>query len=134
MSNIELFEQDAPDMERATDTQKQQMVPRPVGYKMLLALPEQERTYASGIIKADQTLVHDTQASIVAFVVSQGPDCYKDEKKFPTGPWCKEGDFVIIRPYSGTRVKVHGKEMRLINDDGIDAVVDDPRGITRIGG
>ena len=63
-----------------------------------------------------------------------GPDCYQDSKKFPNGPWCKQGDFVIIRPYGGVRIVVHGKEMRLVNDDSIEAVVDDPRGIKRVGG
>ena len=61
-----------------------------------------------------------------------GPDCYKDEKRFPTGPWCKEGDFVLMRSYSGTRIKIHGKEFRLINDDTPEAVVQDPRGIKRV--
>jgi co-chaperonin GroES (HSP10) len=51
--------------------------------------------------------------------------------KFPNGPWCKEGDFVITRAYAGTRFKIHGREFRLINDDQVEAVVQDPRGITR---
>ena len=71
-------------------------------------------------------------ASIVGFVIAMGPDCYKDEKRFPTGPWCKEGDFVLMRSYSGTRISIHGKEFRLINDDTPEAVVQDPRGIKRV--
>jgi co-chaperonin GroES (HSP10) len=109
-------------------------LPQPVGYKMLLILPEQNAAYESGILKADNTKQADEVASVVAFVAKQGPDCYKDKAKFPNGPWCKEGDFVIIRPYGGTRIVVHGKEMRLVNDDSIEAVVDDPRGIKRVGG
>jgi co-chaperonin GroES (HSP10) len=109
-------------------------LPDPVGYKMLLMLPEQEKTYESGLLKADQTVHNDEVASVVAFVAKMGPDCYKDTAKFPTGPWCKEGDFVIVRPYSGTRVVVHGREMRFVNDDAIEGTVEDPRGIKRVGG
>lgn len=109
-------------------------LPTPVGYKMLLILPEQGDKYESGIVKADATRYADEVASVVAFVAAMGPDCYQDSKKFPNGPWCKQGDFVIIRPYGGVRIVVHGKEMRLVNDDSIEAVVDDPRGIKRVGG
>ncbi len=108
-------------------------LPEPVGYKMLLILPEADKEYASGILKADQTRQADEVASVVAFVAKMGPDCYKDEKRFSV-PWCKIGDFVVIRPYSGVRIVVHGKEMRLVNDDSIEAVVEDPRGIKRVGG
>jgi co-chaperonin GroES (HSP10) len=108
-------------------------LPEPVGYKMLLILPEQGDTYDSGIVKSDATRAADEVASVVAFVAKLGPDCYKDTAKF-SKPWCKEGDFVVIRPYSGVRIVVHGKEMRLVNDDSIEAIVDDPRGIKRVGG
>jgi co-chaperonin GroES (HSP10) len=108
-------------------------LPEPVGYKMLLILPDADAEYSSGIIKADQTRQADEVASVVAFVAKMGPDCYKDEKRFSV-PWCKIGDFVVIRPYSGVRIVVHGKEMRLVNDDSIEAVVEDPRGIKRVGG
>lgn len=114
--------------------EKGKQLPDPVGYKMLLMLPETPETYESGILKSDQTRRNDEVASVVGFVAKMGPDCYKDKTKFPNGPWCKEGDFVIIRPYSGTRVVVHGREMRFVNDDGIEGVVQDPRGIKRVGG
>ena len=108
-------------------------LPIPTGYKMLVALPDVEETYESGLIKADSTMQAEEVTTVVAFVLEMGPDCYKDTGKFPTGPWCKKGDFVILRAYSGTRIKVHGKEFRLINDDSVEAVVEDPRGITRAG-
>jgi co-chaperonin GroES (HSP10) len=73
----------------------------------------------------------EEHATTVLFVVAVGPEAYKDTAKFPSGPWCKQGDFVLVRTYSGTRFKIYGKEFRLLNDDQIDAVVDDPRGITR---
>jgi co-chaperonin GroES (HSP10) len=64
-------------------------------------------------------------------VLKMGPDCYKDEKRFPSGPWCQEGDFILTRPMAGSRVKIHGREFRLINDDSVEGVVEDPRGISR---
>lgn len=109
-------------------------LPIPVGYKMLIALPDVEETVGEGLlVKAKMTMDAEEVTTVVAFILKQGPDCYQDKAKFPTGPWCKEGDFVIVRAYSGTRFKVHGKEFRLINDDSIEAVVEDPRGITRAG-
>ena len=65
------------------------------------------------------------------FVVDLGPDCYKDESRFPTGPWCKKGDFVLVRPNAVTRLVIHDREFRIINDDSVEGIVDDPRGIKR---
>jgi co-chaperonin GroES (HSP10) len=63
--------------------------------------------------------------------MKMGPDCYKDKDRFPSGAWCQEGDFVLVRPHSGTRIKIHNKEFRIINDDSVEGVVEDPRGISR---
>lgn len=111
--------------ERATQ------LPDPAGYHILVAIPEIEDKYDSGLIKADQTKHYEEVLSTVFFVVKLGPDCYKDDKRFPSGPWCKEGDFILARPNSGTRLKIHGREFRLINDDSVEGVVQDPRGISR---
>jgi co-chaperonin GroES (HSP10) len=116
--------------QNADDKAKQ--LPEPSGYHMLVAIPEVEDKYESGLIKADSTMHHEEVLSTVFFVVKMGPDCYKDEKRFPTGPWCKQGDFILARPNSGTRLKIHGREFRLINDDTVEAVVQDPRGISRM--
>jgi co-chaperonin GroES (HSP10) len=114
-----------------TAEEKAKQLPEPSGYHILVALPEVEEKYDSGIIKADQTLHYEEVLATVFFVVKLGPDCYKDEKRFPTGAWCKEGDFILARPNSGTRLKIHGREFRIINDDTVEGVVDDPRGISR---
>lgn len=107
-------------------------LPTPSGFKLLCAVVETDDTFEnSEIIKAAQTRHADEITSPVLFVMKMGPDAYKDADKFPTGPYCKEGDFVITRPYSGTRIKIHGKEFRLINDDMVDGTVEDPRGISR---
>jgi co-chaperonin GroES (HSP10) len=117
----------------ATDikSKKGLQLPVPTGYRILIGLPDVEEKTDGGILKASQTLENEHVASIVGFVIDMGPDCYKDKQRFPDGAWCKEGDFIIMRAYSGTRFKIHGKEFRLINDDTVEAVVDDPRGITR---
>lgn len=117
--------------EKVEAERKAKQLPEPQGYRILCAIPEIENKYDSGIIKADVTRQHEEILTTVLFVVKLGPDAYKDPAKFPTGPWCKEGDFVIVRSNSGTRLDIHGKEFRIINDDTVEAVVEDPRGIRR---
>lgn len=107
-------------------------LPKPTGYKLLIALPDPEETTAGGIIKASETLYNEEISSITGFVVAMGPDAYADEKRFPNGPYCKVGDWIMMRAFSGTRFKIHGKEFRLLNDDSIEAVVEDPRGILKV--
>ena len=106
-------------------------LPDPQGFRLLCAIPEIEKTTEGGILKADVTLEREELLTTVLFVVKMGPDAYRDEKRFPSGPWCKEGDFVLVRPNAGTRVEIHGREFRIINDDSVEAVVEDPRGIRR---
>jgi co-chaperonin GroES (HSP10) len=90
-----------------------------------------EKEFDSGIVKADTTVHYEELLTTVLWVIELGPDCYKDTIRFPSGPWCKKGDFVLVRPNAGSRLLIHGREFRLINDDSIEAVVDDPRGIKR---
>jgi co-chaperonin GroES (HSP10) len=110
---------------------KAKLLPDPKGYRMLCAVPHVEEEFDGGIIKAEDTRKVEEQTTVVLFVIKMGDLCYADKDRFPTGPWCKEGDFVLTRPYSGTRVVIHGREFRIINDDTVEAVVDDPRGIRR---
>ena len=111
--------------------QRGKMLPRPSGYHILCAVPDIEDSYDSGIVKADVTVQHEEILTTVLFVVEMGPDAYRDEKRFPSGPWCKKGDFILVRPNTGTRLDIHGREFRIINDDSVEGVVDDPRGIRR---
>jgi co-chaperonin GroES (HSP10) len=106
-------------------------LPEPKGYKLLIALPEVDEKTDGGIIKSAKHQQEEQIATVVGWVMSMGPDAYKDEQKFPHGPYCQEGEFVVFRAFSGTRIKIHGKEFRLINDDTVEAVVEDPRGIER---
>ena len=101
------------------------------GYRILCAVPSVDEAYESGLLKADKVKKIEEHSTLVLFVLKLGDLAYKDEVRFPTGPWCKEGDFVITRAYSGTRIKIHGREFRIINDDTVEAVVDDPRGYER---
>jgi len=121
-----------PAAETEKAAQKPSQLPEPKGYRLLIALPEIEEKTEGGIIKASETIRNETVATVVGFVLKMGADAYKDEKRFPNGPYCKEGDWVVFRAYSGTRVKIHGKEFRLINDDTVEAVIDDPRGVERV--
>jgi co-chaperonin GroES (HSP10) len=106
-------------------------LPMPKGYRILIALPDSEEKTAGGIIRPEDLRKREETASILGFVLKMGPDCYADESRFASGPYCKEGDWVIFRSYSGTRFKLYGREFRLINDDTVEAVVEDPRGYER---
>ena len=114
-----------------TDERKAKQLPDPSGYRILCAIPEIDDKYDSGIVKSDLTIQHEELLTTVLFVIKLGPDCYKDSARFPSGPWCKEGDFILVRPHAGTRLKIHGREFRIINDDSVEGVVEDPRGISR---
>jgi co-chaperonin GroES (HSP10) len=111
--------------------EKATQLPKPSGYRMLCAIPEAEKEFDSGLAKSDETMRIEETLTTVLFVVDLGPDCYVDKAKFPTGPWCKKGDFILVRPHAGTRLVIHGKEFRIINDDSVEGVVSDPRGIRR---
>jgi co-chaperonin GroES (HSP10) len=111
--------------------ERAKQLPKPQGYRILCAIPEAEEAFESGIIKSDETRRHDELLTTVLFVVDLGPDCYTDKTRFPNGPWCKKGDFILVRPNAGTRLIIHDREFRIINDDSVEAVVEDPRGIKR---
>ena len=118
----------------ATAEEKARQLPEPKGYRILCAIPEVEKEFEDssiGLIKSELTIDYEEKLATVLFVVALGPDCYADQTRFPTGPWCKQGDFVIVRPHAGTRLMIHGREFRMINDDSVEAVVQDPRGIKR---
>ena len=106
-------------------------LPEPKGYKILIALPEVEEKTEGGIIKPSEFQHEESIATVVGWVMSMGPDAYTNYARFPSGPYCQVGDWVVFRAFSGTRIKVQGKEFRLINDDTVEAVVEDPRGVER---
>jgi len=126
-AKVQKIPKEEPPMELDT----KQQLPEPKGWKILVAMPKSKEKTDGGIIKAAQTRDLEDTANIAGYVMKLGPDCYKDERRFPSGAWCKSGDWVIFRAYSGTRIKMYGHEFRLINDDTVEAVVDDPTGVVR---
>ena len=115
---------DAPALEDLTD----EYIPAPSGYKILVVLPDIEEKFTnSRLLRPDSNIRDEQHASMVAAVIAVGPDAYRDEKRFPSGPWCKPGDKVIINPYAGTRMNIAGRHFRMINDDTVIGTIDDPK-------
>lgn len=120
-----------PKLVEPTEEEKARQLPEPKGWRILIAIPEVEEKTAGGIIKADVTKQVEQTSTVIGLVLAMGDQCYNDEARFGSAPWCKEGDFVLIGAYKGVRFNIHGKEFRIINDDTVQAVVDDPRGYSR---
>ena len=134
MSEFDVSAVDLSGILNASNEQKAKQLPDPAGFMLLTVVPEAMEEFAdseAGLVKAGTTIWKEEVLTPVLFVVKLGPEAYTDKARFPSGPRCKVGDFVIVRPNSGTRLKIHGREFRLINDDNVEAVVEDPRGITR---
>lgn len=106
-------------------------LPEPKGWKMLIALPKVSAKTKGGIYKPNESMHLEEIGSIIGLILKMGDLAYRDESKFPTGPWCEVGDYVIMRSYSGTRMNVDGQEFRIINDDTVEAVISDPRGVIK---
>ena len=124
MTNVEAANQPAED--------KPKQLPEPSGYRLLCAVPDVEEKYASGLFKADITRQHEELTTPVLFVLKIGPDAYKDPKRFPNGPWCKKGDWIILGRYAGARFRIEGGEVRIINDDEVIATIADPEDIMNV--
>ena len=119
-------------LKQLTDADWEAQLPKPVGYRLLIALPEIEDTYKdTSLLKTDIEKHREYIMSIMGIVIDMGEGAYNDKERYPEGPWCKPGDYVMFRMNTGTRFRVGGVEYRLMNDDSIEAVVSDPRGITR---
>jgi len=123
------------DVAQATVTEEEfeAQIPVPVGYRVLIAMPHVEETFdGTDLLKSVNTKNHEQVMSIIGLVLDMGEQAYSDADRFPVGPWCKQGDYVMFRANTGTRFSIDGKEYRLMNDDSIEAVVPDPRGIERV--
>jgi len=132
MSNFDISAVDLSGILNKNEDEKAKQVPDPVTFHLLCILPEANEEYEGGLIKSSQTMQFEELLSPVLFVAKMGPDAFKDEKRFPSGPSCAVGDFILVRANTGTRMKIHGREFRLINDDSVEAVVQDPRGVRRV--
>lgn len=134
MSDFDVSAVDLSGILNKTNEDKAKQLPDPSGFMLLTVVPEAMEEYAEselGIVKSSQEIWKEEILTPVLFVVKMGPEAYTDKTRFPSGPRCKVGDFVIVRPNSGTRLKIHGREFRMINDDSVEGTVQDPRGITR---
>ncbi len=134
MSEFDITAVDLSGILNKGNEEKAKLLPDPKTFHILCVVPEAMEEFAEssvGIIKDSKTMHYEEVLTPVLFVVKLGPDAYKDATRFPNGPSCMEGDFIICRPNSGTRLKIHGREFRIINDDSVEATVQDPRGITR---
>ena len=116
---------------KAVEKQKKELekVPNPSGYRITLFPLKLDSKTKSGIILTDDTVQESQLTTNICKVLKVGPDAYKDKDKFPTGPWCKQDDWVLITRSAGSRIRIDGGELRIINDDEILAVIDDPRDI-----
>jgi len=120
------------DINEVDEQELEAQLPRPVGYRILIAMPEIEETYTDTKVLKTTTAIHQEHImSIIGLVLDMGDQAYSDVERFGDKPWCEVGDYVMFRANTGTRFKVGGIEYRLMNDDSIEAVVSDPRGVSR---
>lgn len=107
-------------------------IPKPTGYHVLIALPNVEETFGeSALVKAGKTVREEYILSTIGLVLDMGDQAYTDKDRFSTGPWCKPGDYVMFRAHTGTRFKIGTQEYRLMNDDSVEAIVPNPRAVSR---
>ena len=104
-------------------------LPQPTGWRMLVLPFKMKDKTKGGVILAEDTLERQQVASQVGLVMAMGPQCYKDKERYPEGPWCKEKDWIMFARYAGSRIKIEGGEMRLLNDDEVLATIDSPEDI-----
>ena len=104
-------------------------LPEPSGWRMLVLPFKMKEKTKGGLVLAETTLERQQVASQVGLVLAMGPQCYKDKERYPEGPWCKVKDWVMFARYAGSRIKIDGGEMRLLNDDEVLATIDSPEDI-----
>jgi co-chaperonin GroES (HSP10) len=112
-------------------TQEILSVIRPAGYHLLVRLLPVEAKTKGGIVLTDAARQAEQLAMQMGQVIARGLTAYLDEEKFPSGPWCDEGDYIMMRSYSGTSFRIDGEEYRLINDDTVEAVIFAPDRVSR---
>ena len=132
MTELELQRRAKIEREEQAQAELEASIPKPVGYRLLIALPNVEETFGdSGIVKATKTVREEYILSTIGLVLDLGEQAYSDPDRFPNGPWCKPGDYVMFRANTGTRFKIGDQEYRLMNDDSVEAVVPNPKAISR---
>jgi len=115
--------------EKDLTTEDSNKLPQPTGWRMLVLPFKMKEKTKGGLVLAETTLERQQVASQVGLVLAMGPQCYKDKERYPEGPWCKVKDWVMFARYAGSRIKIDGGEMRLLNDDEVLATIDSPEDI-----
>ena len=130
-STIKLPNKELVGVKKEKDLSKQdsEKLPQPTGWRMLVLPFKMKEKTKGGVILAEDTLERQQVASQVGLVMAMGPQCYKDKERYPEGPWCKEKDWIMFARYAGSRIKIEGGEMRLLNDDEVLATIDSPEDI-----
>ena len=108
---------------------KEPKLPKPTGWRMIVLPFKMKDKTKGGLVLAETTIERQQVASQVGLVLAMGPQCYKDKERYPEGPWCKVNDWVMFARYAGSRIKIDGGEMRLLNDDEVLATIDSPEDI-----
>ena len=116
-------------VKKSKDKQESAKLPTPTGWRLLVLPFKQKEKTKGGIIITDDAIDRSQVASTCGVVLKMGPDCYRDKERYPDGPWCKEKDWVIFARYAGSRIKIDGGEVRLLNDDEVLATVENPESI-----
>ena len=104
-------------------------LPKPTGWRMIVLPFKMKEKTKGGLVLAETTIEKQQVASQVGLVMAMGSQCYKDKERYPEGPWCKEKDWIMFARYAGSRIKIDGGEMRLLNDDEVLATIDSPEDI-----
>jgi chaperonin GroES len=110
-------------------TKESDKLPRPTGWRLLVLPFKMPEKTKGGLYLGQDTLERQQVASTCGLILATGPDVYNDKEKFPEGPWCKKGDWVIFARYAGSRIQIDGGEVRLLNDDEVLATIDNPEDI-----
>jgi chaperonin GroES len=114
---------------KKSDKKEEAKIPKPTGWRMLVLPFKMKEKTKGGLVLAEATLERQQVASQCGLVLAMGPDCYKDKERYPDGPWCKVNDWVMFARYAGSRIKIDGGEIRLLNDDEVLATIDSPEDI-----
>ena len=110
-------------------TNEKEKLPQPTGWRILVLPFKMNEKTKGGVIINESTLERQQVASQCGNVLAMGSECYRDKERYPTGPWCKIGDWVVFARYAGSRIEIEGGEVRLLNEDEILATVQDPTDI-----
>jgi len=110
-------------------TKEKDRLPQPTGWRMLVLPFRMNEKSKGGVLFANETVDKQQVASQCGNVLAMGSECYKDKERYPNGPWCKVGDWVVFARYAGSRIEIDGGEVRLLNEDEILATVKNPEDI-----